>query len=120
MRYNAPDDTVFIEGFIVSHNPHERIDYANTAPHRTKGNHFGGRDARSFLSALDQTIVSTAMPAIIKDLQRLHYVAWTSTSYLLASTTMVPIYGKLSDLFGRWIVLLSGIAVFLIGSTPAW
>jgi EmrB/QacA subfamily drug resistance transporter len=69
-----------------------------------------------FLSALDQTIVSTAMPAIIKDLQGLDYVAWTSTAYLLASTTMVPIYGKLSDLFGRRIVLLSGIGVFLLGS----
>jgi len=69
-----------------------------------------------FLSALDQTIVSTAMPAIIADLKGLEYVAWTSTSYLLASTTMVPIYGKLSDLYGRRIVLLVGIAVFLVAS----
>jgi EmrB/QacA subfamily drug resistance transporter len=116
MRYNAPHDTVLIEGFIVSHNPHERIDYAETLPHRTKIIILVGVMLGLFLSALDQTIVSTAMPAIIKDLQGLDYVAWTSTAYLLASTTMVPIYGKLSDLFGRRIVLLTGIAVFLVGS----
>ena len=100
----------------MSHNPHERIDYAETLPHRTKMIILAGVMLGLFLSALDQTIVSTAMPAIIKDLQGLDYVAWTSTAYLLASTTMVPIYGKLSDLFGRRIVLLTGIAVFLLGS----
>ncbi len=116
MRYNAPHDSVHIERFIVSHNPHQRIDYAETLPHRTKIIILVGVMLGLFLSALDQTIVSTAMPAIIKDLQGLDYVAWTSTAYLLASTTMVPIYGKLSDLFGRRIVLLSGIGVFLLGS----
>jgi EmrB/QacA subfamily drug resistance transporter len=100
----------------VSTSPHERIDYAETLPHRTKIIILVGVMLGLFLSALDQTIVSTAMPAIIKDLQGLDYVAWTSTAYLLASTTMVPIYGKLSDLFGRRIVLLTGIAVFLLGS----
>ena len=100
----------------MSTSPHERIDYAETLPHRTKMIILAGVMLGLFLSALDQTIVSTAMPAIIKDLQGLDYVAWTSTAYLLASTTMVPIYGKLSDLFGRRIVLLTGIAVFLLGS----
>ena len=56
------------------------------------------------------------MPAIIAELRGLEYVAWTSTSYLLASTTMVPIYGKLSDIYGRRAILLSGIIIFLIGS----
>ena len=94
----------------------ERIDYAETLPHRTKLIILAGVLLGLFLSALDQTIVSTAMPAIIADLRGLEYVAWTSTAYLLASTTMVPIYGKLSDLYGRRIILLTGIAVFLVAS----
>ncbi len=94
----------------------QRIDYAETLPHRQKLIILAGVLLGLLLSALDQTIVSTAMPAIIADLKGLEYVAWTSTSYLLASTTMVPIYGKLSDLYGRRIVLLSGISVFLIAS----
>lgn len=94
----------------------QRIDYAETLPHQTKLIILAGVMLGLLLSALDQTIVSTAMPAIIADLQGLDYVAWTSTAYLLASTTMVPIYGKLSDLYGRRIVLLSGIGVFLLGS----
>ena len=54
------------------------------------------------LSALDQTIVSTAMPRIVAaQLQGLNLYAWVTTAYLLSSTVMVPIYGKLSDLYGR-------------------
>jgi MFS family permease len=69
-----------------------------------------------FLAALDQTIVATALPAIVRDFDGLSLVSWVSTGYLLASTAMVPIYGKLSDLYGRKPVLLWGIVVFLIGS----
>ncbi len=90
--------------------------YAEDLPMRTKMLIMISVMLGLLLSALDQTIVSTAMPAIIRDLQGLDYVAWTSTSYLLASTTMVPIYGKLSDLYGRRIILLSGIGIFLTGS----
>ncbi|GGO36271.1 MDR family MFS transporter [Deinococcus humi] len=68
------------------------------------------------LSALDQTIVSTAMPRIIEQLKGLEYYAWVTTAYLLASTVMVPIYGKLSDLFGRKPILVIGIGLFLLGS----
>src|SRR4029453_6356165 len=53
------------------------------------------------LSALDQTIVSTAMPRIIEQLHGLSMYAWVTTAYMLASTVSVPIYGKLSDLYGR-------------------
>jgi EmrB/QacA subfamily drug resistance transporter len=68
------------------------------------------------LGALDQTIVSTAMPRIVAQLHGLNLYAWVTTSYLLTSTVMVPIWGKLSDLHGRKPVLLSGVGIFLVGS----
>jgi EmrB/QacA subfamily drug resistance transporter len=68
------------------------------------------------LSALDQTIVSTAMPVIISQLHGLELYSWVTTSYLLSSTVMVPIWGKLGDLYGRKPVLLIGIGLFLFGS----
>lgn len=69
------------------------------------------------LAALDQTIVSTAGPQIQKDLRiDPSLYTWITTSYLVASTVMVPIYGKLSDLYGRKNILIFGVAAFLIGS----
>src|SRR4030095_12563056 len=68
------------------------------------------------LSALDQTIVSTAMPRIIEELQGLSMYAWTATAYMLTSTVSVPIYGKLSDLYGSQPLLVIGVLLFLTGS----
>jgi EmrB/QacA subfamily drug resistance transporter len=68
------------------------------------------------LSALDQTIVATAMPVIISQLHGLELYAWVTTSYLLSSTVMVPIWGKLGDLYGRKPILVAGILLFLAGS----
>jgi EmrB/QacA subfamily drug resistance transporter len=68
------------------------------------------------LSALDQTIVGTALPKIITDLQGANLYIWPTTAYLLASTTTIPIVGKLSDQFGRKWFLVGGIVVFLMGS----
>lgn len=68
------------------------------------------------LASLDQTIVSTAMPRIIADLQGFDRYTWVSTAYLLTSTVTVPIYGKLSDLIGRKPIFLVGVVVFLLGS----
>lgn len=69
------------------------------------------------LAALDQTIVSTAGPQIQKDLRiDPSLYTWITTSYLVASTVMVPIYGKLSDLYGRRRILMFGIVSFLLGS----
>src|SRR5437764_10781997 len=68
------------------------------------------------LASVDQTVVSTAMPRVIADLQGFDRYTWVSTAYLLTSTVMVPIYGKLSDLFGRKPIFLFGIVIFLIGS----
>lgn len=68
------------------------------------------------LSALDQTIVSTAMPRIIAELHGLEMYSWTATAYMLTSTIMVPIYGKLGDMYGRKIILTVGVTIFLLGS----
>jgi EmrB/QacA subfamily drug resistance transporter len=68
------------------------------------------------LSALDQTIVATAMPRIVQDLHGLEHLSWVFTAYMLASTVIVPIYGKLSDLYGRKYFVLGAIIIFLIGS----
>lgn len=68
------------------------------------------------LGALDNTIVSTAMPKIISQLNGLSLYTWVTTGYMLASTIMVPIYGKLSDIYGRKPILIFGISLFLIGS----
>lgn len=69
-----------------------------------------------FLSALDQTIVATAMPRIVSQLQGLDVYAWVTTIYMLASTVMVPIWGKLGDMYGRKRILIIGIVIFLVGS----
>ncbi len=68
------------------------------------------------LAALSQNNVGTAMPRIVEELNGFSLYAWVTTSYLLASTVMVPIYGKLSDLYGRKPILVFGVIVFLIGS----
>ncbi len=68
------------------------------------------------LASLDQTIVGTAMPRIIADLNGFEQYTWVTTAYLLTSTVMVPIYGKLSDLYGRKGILIFAVIVFLAGS----
>jgi EmrB/QacA subfamily drug resistance transporter len=69
-----------------------------------------------FLGALDQTIVATALPRIVQELHGLSRYTWTATSYMLGSTVMVPIYGKLADMHSRRNIELSAIALFLGGS----
>jgi EmrB/QacA subfamily drug resistance transporter len=69
-----------------------------------------------FLAALDQTIVGPIMPKIVSDLRGVDYYTWVATIYLLTSTVTVPIYGKLSDLYGRKPILMGGIGLFLLGS----
>src|SRR5947209_20135488 len=69
-----------------------------------------------FLAALDTTIVGAALPSIVGKLGGINLYSWVFSAYLLTSTTTVPIYGKLADLFGRKPIFLFGTAVFLIGS----
>ena len=72
-----------------------------------------------FLAALDQTVVSTAMPRIIADLGGFDRYTWVTTAYLVASIVSVPIVGRLTDIYGRKIFFIGGIAVFLVGSVLA-
>jgi EmrB/QacA subfamily drug resistance transporter len=69
-----------------------------------------------FLAALDQTIVATAMPTLGRELGDLEHLPWVVTSYLLASTAVAPLYGKLSDIYGRRVMMLTGVWIFIIGS----
>ena len=68
------------------------------------------------LAALDQTIVATALPAIVDDLGGLTSYSWVITSYILAMTVTVPLYGKLGDIYGRRLLWLVAISIFLVGS----
>lgn len=69
-----------------------------------------------FLVSLDQTVVGTAMPQIVAELSGFELYAWVTTSYLLAETVVIPIVGKLGDLWGRKWITVAGVAVFLLGS----
>jgi EmrB/QacA subfamily drug resistance transporter len=75
-----------------------------------------GLMAGMFLSALDQSVVSTAMRTIADDLKGLELQAWVTTAYLITSTISTPIYGKLGDIFGRRRLFLIAIIIFVLGS----
>jgi EmrB/QacA subfamily drug resistance transporter len=77
---------------------------------------FGALFLALWLAALDQTVVSTALPTMVADLGGLSYLSWVVMAYLLTSTVAGPLYGKFGDLYGRKIVLQVAIAVFLVGS----
>src|SRR6201985_1616185 len=68
------------------------------------------------MGSLDQTIVSTALPTIVGELGGLAHLSWIVTAYLLATTIVTPLYGKLGDMFGRKAVLQAAILLFLVGS----
>ncbi len=71
------------------------------------------------LAALDQTIVATALPRITSDLGGQEHLAWVVTAYLLTSTASTPLYGKISDLYGRKVIFQVAIVIFLVGSALA-
>ncbi|WP_052810144.1 MDR family MFS transporter [Streptomonospora alba] len=77
---------------------------------------FAGVMLTMLLGALDQTIVSTALPTIVGELNGLEHLSWVVTAYMLAATVGMPIYGKAGDLFGRKVVFQFAILVFLLGS----
>ena len=80
---------------------------------------FSGLMLGMLLAALDQTIVATALPKIVADLPGLEHLSWVVTAYLLTSTASTPLYGKISDLYGRKNVFQFAIVVFLLGSVLA-
>jgi EmrB/QacA subfamily drug resistance transporter len=77
---------------------------------------FSGAMLGLLLAALDQTIVATALPRIVADLHGLDHLSWVVTAYLVTSTVTVPLYGKLSDLYGRKRLFMISIGLFLLGS----
>jgi EmrB/QacA subfamily drug resistance transporter len=93
------------------------IDAAITAfPRREVRTIIFGVMLAMLLAGLDQTIVAPALPTIGRELGAFNAIGWVATAYLLTSTAVTPIYGKLSDLYGRRRLLLVGIAVFALGS----
>ena len=74
------------------------------------------------LASLDQTIVATALPTIVSEIGGLSHLSWIVTAYLLATTIVVPLYGKLGDIYGRRIVLQAAVIIFLdrLARCAAW
>lgn len=87
-----------------------------TLPPRRKALVLAGVLATMFLAALDQTIVNVSLPRIVESLGSFDLYVWPFTSYMLSSTALVPVVGKLSDLYGRKPFMLAGIVVFVAGS----
>ncbi|MFZ2836391.1 MAG: MDR family MFS transporter [Candidatus Saccharimonadales bacterium] len=77
---------------------------------------FAGLMVTMLLSSLDQTIFSTALPTIVGELNGVEHMLWVTTAYILASTIMLPVYGKLGDLIGRKGLFLGAISIFIAGS----
>ena len=72
--------------------------------------------AGMFLAALDQSIVGTALPQIVSEFGGLDKLSWVVTAYLLTSTASTPLWGKISDLYGRRLIFQAAIVIFLVGS----
>jgi EmrB/QacA subfamily drug resistance transporter len=77
---------------------------------------FAGLMVTMLLASLDQTIFSTALPTIVGELHGVNEMLWVTTAYILASTIMLPVYGKLGDLIGRKGLFIGAISIFIIGS----
>jgi EmrB/QacA subfamily drug resistance transporter len=94
----------------------EAVVPASAAPEQSVRVVFGALMLVLLLASLDQTIVATALPTIVGELGGTSELSWVVTAYLLASTVVGPVYGKLGDLYGRKIVLQAAIVLFLAGS----
>ncbi|MDP9270682.1 MAG: MFS transporter [Chloroflexota bacterium] len=99
---------------VDTRNQHDRAPIE--LPHRERMQILWAVLAGIFLAALDQTVVGTALPHIVTDLHGNDVYTWAFTSYLVTATVSGPIYGKLSDLFGRRPIFVLGVGIFLVGS----
>ena len=104
------------ESMAAAPTPPAEATSARTLPRRQVVITMGGVVFGVFLASLDQTVVGTAIPRIVADLGGFDRITWVTGAYLVASTTSVPIVGRLSDLYGRKVFYITGIAVFLVGS----
>jgi EmrB/QacA subfamily drug resistance transporter len=89
---------------------------ADSLTHRSVLVAFSGIMLATLLAALDQTIVATALPSIVTDLHGFEHLSWVVTAYLLTSTVTVPLYGRLSDIYGRRRLFVVSISIFIAGS----
>src|SRR5438445_7440034 len=71
-----------------------------------------------FLAAMESTVVATAMPTVVASLGGVHIYSWVFSGFLLTSTVTMPLWGRVSDLFGRRPVYLGGLGIFLLGDAP--
>ncbi|MDE3130730.1 MAG: MFS transporter [Acidobacteriota bacterium] len=108
--------TVQQPGTTRAEDPAAATEQATAADRRTRRLAFSAILLTTLLAALDQSIVSTALPRIVGDLGGFSDLAWVVSAYLLASTVTIPLYGKLSDLYGRRLLFVVAIVIFLIGS----
>jgi EmrB/QacA subfamily drug resistance transporter len=101
---------------MSENNSSEQVIGLRSLPRRQVMLTLGGVLLAMFLSSLDQTIVSTAMPRIIGDLGGFSHYTWLTTSYMVMSTVVLPIVGKLTDMYGRKYFYIAGISIFILGS----
>src|SRR5438445_13254951 len=104
------DDRTSVAGLATAYTPLTHADI-----HRI----FYGLMLGGFLSAVNQTIVATALPTIGRDLGDFGNLTWVIIAYLLSSTVVAPLYGKLSDIHGRRAMMLTAIGLFVAGSAAA-
>jgi len=108
-----------VDGSFATNTPSGRAPLTKAEIRRV----FYGLMLGGFLSAVNQTIVATALPTIGRDLGDLGNLTWVIIAYLLSSTVVAPLYGKLSDIHGRRAMMLTALGLFIAGSgggPPPW
>ena len=89
---------------------------SETLTNRQKWLLLGSLMVSLFVGALDQTVVTTATPKILADLGGFALLSWLFTSYMLSSTVVIPLIGKLGDIYGRKLFTIGGVALFMVSS----